>query len=50
LGSISVLCSGAIRRLLADGHLIKKDLESERLAKITCPEFPHERLMACYNS
>ena len=41
--------SGAIRRLLADGHLIKKDLESERLAEITSPEFPGERLVACYN-
>src|SRR5208337_4595021 len=49
LGWISALRSGAIRRLLADGHLIKKDLESERLAEITSPEFPDERLVACYN-
>jgi transposase len=49
LGWISALRSGSIRRLLADGHLIKKDLETERLAEITSPEFPGERLVACYN-
>jgi transposase len=49
LGWISALRSGAIRRLLADGHLIRTDLETERLAEITAPEFPNERLVACYN-
>ena len=49
LGWISALRSGAIRRLLADGHLIRADLEAERLAEITSPEFPGERLVACYN-
>jgi transposase len=49
LGWISALRSGAIRRLLAEGHLIRKDLEAERLAEITAPEFPGERLVACYN-
>jgi transposase len=49
LGWISALRSGAIRRLLADGHLVRKDLESERLAEITAPDFPGERLVACYN-
>jgi transposase len=49
LGWISALRSGAIRRLLADGHLVKKDLEAERLAEISSPEFPGERLVACYN-
>ena len=49
LGWISALRSGAIRRLLADGHLIRKDLEDVRLAEITSPEFPDERLVACYN-
>jgi transposase len=49
LGWISALRSGAIRRLLADGHLIRTDLEAERLAEITSPEFPGERLIACYN-
>src|SRR3954451_14935473 len=49
LGWISALRSGAIRRLLADGHLIRTDLETERLAEITSPDFPEERLVACYN-
>ena len=50
LGWISALRSGSIRRLLDDGHLIKKDLEVERLAEISSPEFPGERLVACYNA
>jgi hypothetical protein len=50
LGWISALRSGSIRRLLAAGHLIKKNLEAERLAEITSPEFPDERLVACYNA
>jgi transposase len=50
LGWISALRSGSIRRLLDDGRLIRKDLEVERLAEISAPEFPDERLVACYNS
>jgi transposase len=50
LGWISALRSGAIRRLLDDGHLIREDLEVERLAEITSPDFPDERLVACYNA
>jgi transposase len=50
LGWISALRSGAIRHLLAEGHLIKKDLEAERLAEISSPDFPGERLVACYNT
>lgn len=49
LGWISALRSGAIRRLLADGLLVRNDLEAQRLAEITSPEFPGERLVACYN-
>lgn len=49
LGWISALRSGSIRRLLADGRLVRKDLEAQRLAEITAPEFPGERLVACYN-
>jgi transposase len=49
LGWISALRSDSIRRLLADGHLVKKTLEAEFLAEITSPEFPGERLMACFN-
>jgi transposase len=49
LGWISALRSGSIRRLLADGLLVKTDLEAQRLAEITSPDFPGERLVACYN-
>ncbi len=49
LGWISALRSGSIRRLLADGLLVKDDLRAQRLAEITSPEFPGERLVACYN-
>jgi transposase len=49
LGWISALRSGSIRRLLADGLLVKNDLEAQHLAEITSPEFPGERLAACYN-
>ncbi len=49
LGWISALRSGAIRRLLAQGRLIREDLEAECLAEITSPDFPGERLVACYN-
>jgi transposase len=49
LGWISALRSGAIRRLMAKGHLIKKNLEAEHLAEISSPDFPGERLVACYN-
>ena len=46
----SVAAVAMIRCLLAKGHLIKKDLEAERLAEINSPDFPGERLVACYNS
>ena len=49
LGWISALRSGTIHRLLAEGHLVKKDLEADRLAEISSPEFPGERLVVCYN-
>jgi transposase len=49
LGWISALRSGSIRRLLAAGLLVRDDLETERLAEISSPEFPGERLVACYN-
>lgn len=50
LGWISALRSGAIRRLLAEGHLVKQDLKAKRLAEISSPDFPGERLVACYNA
>src|SRR5919112_3714912 len=40
LGWISALRSGVIRRLLAEGRLVRKDLEAQRLAEITSPDFP----------
>jgi hypothetical protein len=48
LGWISALRSGAIRRLLADGHLVKKDLEVEILDGIYVirTSEPAERLTA----
>src|SRR3954466_3181873 len=49
LGWISALRSGSIRRLLADGLLVRDDLEARRLAEIITPDFPGERLGACYN-
>src|SRR3954453_22653105 len=49
LGWISALRSGSIRRLLEDGLLVKHDLEAQRLAGITSPEFPGDRLVTCYN-
>jgi hypothetical protein len=34
----------------SEGHLIKHDLEAKRLAEISSPDFPGERLVACYNA
>ena len=48
-GWIAALRSGSIRRLLADGLLVRNDLEARRLAEITSPEFLGERLVACSN-
>jgi hypothetical protein len=39
--------NGAILRLLAEGHLIKNDLEAKRLTGISSPGFPGEGLVAC---
>ena len=50
LGWISALRSGVLRRLLAEGRLVREDLEAQRLAAIRSPDFPGERLVACYNS
>jgi transposase len=49
LGWISALRTEAIRKLV-DGAALKPSLFDERnLAEITSPEFPGERLVACYN-
>ena len=49
LSWISVLRSDAIRDLLRDGHLNRSLFDEVNLAEIESPEFPGERLIACYN-
>ena len=49
LGWISALRSGDIRALLDEGRLQLSLFDAVRLAEIVSPEFPGERLMACYN-
>ena len=49
LGWISALRSEAIRELLAQGHLQRSLFDEVNLAEIHSPEFPGERLVACYN-
>jgi transposase len=49
LGWISALRSPAIRELLKDGHLNRSLFDQVNLAEIESPEFPGERLIACYN-
>jgi transposase len=49
LGWISALRSEDIRALIRDGQLRPSALEEVNLAEITSPEFPGERLVACYN-
>jgi transposase len=49
LGWISALRSPAIRRLLDEGHLQRSLFDQVNLAEISSPDFPGERLLACYN-
>ncbi len=49
LGWISALRSGSIRGLMASGDLQRSLFDETNLAEIRSPEFPGERLMACYN-
>lgn len=49
LGWISCLRSGAIRQLMDDGRLSRSLFDERNLAEISSPEFPGERLIACYN-
>ena len=49
LGWNSALRSPAIRDLLQDGHLNRWLFDPVNLAEIESPEFPGERLIACYN-
>lgn len=49
LGWISALRSHAIRDLVEGGFLQMSLFDRKDLAEIRCPDFPDERLMACYN-
>jgi transposase len=49
LGWISALRSSSIRELMDEGHLQRSLFDQQNLAEIHSPEFPGERLMACYN-
>jgi transposase len=49
LGWISSLRSPAIRSLVEDGRLQRSLFDETNLAEIRAPEFPGERLIACFN-
>jgi len=49
LGWISALRSDDIRELLAKGTLSRSLFDAVNLAEIVSPDFPGERLVACYN-
>ena len=49
IGWITALTSVAIRGLLAKGYLQLSLFDKTNLAEITSPDYPGERLMACYN-
>lgn len=49
LGWISALRSSAIRGLVSEGSLQMSLFDQRDLAEIHSPEFPLERLVACYN-
>jgi transposase len=49
LGWISALRSHAIRDLIDEGHLQRSLFDEVNLAEIRSPDFPDERLIACYN-
>ncbi len=49
LGWISALKAGTIRRLVEEKHLQLSLFDQQNLAEISAPEFPGERLIACFN-
>ena len=49
LGWITALTSVAIRKLVTHGALQLSLFDHQHLAEISSPDFPGERLMACYN-
>ncbi|MBF0245822.1 MAG: IS1634 family transposase [Planctomycetes bacterium] len=50
IGWISALKSQAIRELLDKGILLKTHFDHQNLAEVTSPDFPGERLVACFNA
>jgi transposase len=49
LGWISALRSPAIRELIERGTLQRSLFDEQHLAEITAPDYPGERLIACFN-
>ena len=49
IGWISALRSPAIRGLVEEGHLQLSLFDERRLAEVTSPDYPGERLIACFN-
>ena len=49
IGWISALRSQAIRKLTNNGHVQMSIFDKKNLAEIHSPDFPGERLVACYN-
>ncbi len=49
LGWLSALRCEAIRKLIDKGRLERSLFDEKNLAEISSPDFPGERLMACYN-
>ncbi|OGP93317.1 MAG: hypothetical protein A2157_14385 [Deltaproteobacteria bacterium RBG_16_47_11] len=49
MGWISALRSHAIRDLVKEGFVQRSLFDRKDLAEIRSPEFPSERLVACYN-
>lgn len=49
LGWLSALRSDGIRKLIDKGRLARSLFDEQNLAEISSPDFPGERLMACYN-
>jgi transposase len=49
LGWLSALRNSSIRELVQQGHLQQSLFDKKNLAEIRSPEFPGERLIACFN-
>ena len=49
LGWLSALRTDAIRKLIEKGRLERSLFDERNLAEITSPDFPEERLVACFN-